>query len=194
MEVSRKAGRAAVCGEHPLGCKVLAQGEGEGQGNHPDQGTLHGPGTGATISAGLTGRTGGEGSGSGWRTLALMRPVVRVGVVCLALLAAALAASCERAAGEESGGGVPTERLILLARGVNIPHWWWLAEAATPEYRARYFSVEEARQLKQLALTHVRLPVDPQLVYDHVTGRVRAEAADELKRHVRMLHARGLAE
>lgn len=55
----------------------------------------------------------------------------------------------------------PEARVSLLARGINIPHWMWLAQKYNPDEVRAYLSADEAKRLRDAGFTHVRLPIDP---------------------------------
>ena len=106
----------------------------------------------------------------------------------IAILSALLLSLAAHAAVLAAPPTIPT-----LSRGINIPHWWWLAQDATPEGRNKYISVNEFKALKDAGFTHVRVPFDPDLVYDHAANAVRPATVAELKATITLINKAGLA-
>ncbi|MGA2639845.1 MAG: cellulase family glycosylhydrolase [Spirochaetia bacterium] len=86
---------------------------------------------------------------------------------------------------------VPTERLALLARGINLNNWFtpWANPAA---YGSR-FRPEEAAFLKRAGFTVCRLPLDPDLLFDPANPAQLNESVRFVDRGVRVLLDAGLA-
>jgi endoglucanase len=87
---------------------------------------------------------------------------------------------------------VPTDRLTRLGRGVNLAHWLWLYQGK-PEDREAYFTEVDARQLRTIGLTHVRLPIDPGLVFDRDNRSVRDPGLANVRRAVDLITRADLA-
>ena len=96
--------------------------------------------------------------------------------VLLALFIAAAAAW--------AGDGVPPERLERLARGINLAHWLWLPHAKTEADRNAWLTDADARTLRALGLTHVRLPFEPERLWDRTTRTIREDGWRELDRAI----------
>ncbi|MBO9391173.1 MAG: hypothetical protein J7482_21015, partial [Roseiflexus sp.] len=60
--------------------------------------------------------------------------------------------------------GVPTDRLARLARGVNMSHWFAQAPFSRATLQSRH-TADEFRALRRIGLSHVRLPLDPYVLF-----------------------------
>jgi len=89
-------------------------------------------------------------------------------------------------------GDVPPERLAVLARGVNVSHWFWLARDPSAESRAAFVTALDVDQLKAAGLTHVRIPLEPSFLWDDAAGRVHEEHLAEYRRAIGLLVERGM--
>lgn len=84
-----------------------------------------------------------------------------------AVFACLIGASCLLAAASSAGPpGVDPSRLARLERGVNLSHWLWLPAQSEEQQRREFISEADLRALRAAGLTHVRLPVEPDLVWD----------------------------
>src|SRR5436305_11710740 len=72
--------------------------------------------------------------------------------------------------------GVPPNRLKRLARGANICRWF-RGRNAKAEELADYVTESEAKRMREIGLTHVRLCLQPRAVMEASTGEVRQEVA-----------------
>lgn len=61
--------------------------------------------------------------------------------------------------------GVSEARVARLARGMNIPGWFWLNRGPVGELETRYPETDFQLMIK-LGITHVRIPIDMANVYD----------------------------
>ena len=61
--------------------------------------------------------------------------------------------------------GVRSERITRLAKGINIPGWFWLNRGPVGELEKRYPDAD-FELIAKLGLTHVRIPIDMANVYD----------------------------
>lgn len=61
--------------------------------------------------------------------------------------------------------GVSDERFAKLARGVNLPFWFWYGEA-TPELREKRITDRELATLSSMGMTYVRVPIDLNFLLD----------------------------
>ncbi|MGQ9894480.1 MAG: glycoside hydrolase family 5 protein, partial [Roseiflexus sp.] len=63
-----------------------------------------------------------------------------------------------------ASGGVSADRLTCLARGVNMSHWFAQAPFSRAVLQSRH-TAAEFRALRRVGLSHVRLPLDPYLLF-----------------------------
>jgi len=61
--------------------------------------------------------------------------------------------------------GVSEVRLARLAKGINIPSWFWLNRGSVDELEKRYPDAD-FQLIKKLGFTNVRVPIDMANVYD----------------------------
>ena len=67
--------------------------------------------------------------------------------------------------------GVAASRLARLAKGVNLPHWYWLPEGGSANFAdPKYFTKDDAAMLRKAGITHVRLPIDPSRLFTEAGG------------------------
>ena len=83
--------------------------------------------------------------------------LVRLGQLML-ILCAALAISCGARAAP------PADRVAVLARGVNITHWFRYPPDARPEALGRYLNRTALRELRSAGFSFVRIPIQPELL------------------------------
>lgn len=136
-------------------------------------------------------------------TLHHMHPIRRR--TFLASLAAAAAAHplAARAGGKgrQPGAAEPvaspidalSTRLPLLARGINLSHWMWYPQAQGEAARRAFIAASDLKQLAGAGLTHVRLPFEPDGVWDAAEHRVRDRALQEYVDAAQLCLASGLA-
>lgn len=62
-------------------------------------------------------------------------------------------------------GGVSDVRIARLAKGINIPSWFWINRGAIDELDKRYPDTD-FELIAKLGFTHVRVPIDMANVYD----------------------------
>jgi endoglucanase len=67
--------------------------------------------------------------------------------------------------GHAETGGVSDVRIARLAKGINIPGWFWLNRRSVNELENRYPDAD-FQLMKRLGFTHVRVPIDMANVYD----------------------------
>jgi Cellulase (glycosyl hydrolase family 5). len=60
--------------------------------------------------------------------------------------------------------GVPADRLARLARGINMSHWFAQAPFSRATLQSRH-AADEFRTLRRVGLSHVRLPLDPYVLF-----------------------------
>lgn len=81
------------------------------------------------------------------------------------LLAASFALMAAAAFGTEPNS-VPKTRLDRLSRGVNVTQWFQVYGPADESHYRSYMSDDEIALIRRLGLTHVRLCISPQYLYD----------------------------
>lgn len=81
-----------------------------------------------------------------------------------------------------------------LTRGVNLSHWF--AQSLEPNTRAHFVDFVGAERLTQLArrgFDHVRVPIDPDVLFEAGADSFRADIVDHLARAVSQVQSSGLA-
>jgi endoglucanase len=107
----------------------------------------------------------------------------------LLAMASVIPAATQAIAPLETKADEPQAR-TRLARGINIPKWYWLAWGADPE---KFLTDADAAQLVELGFTHARIPVDPAWLWDVEAGALKPESLESLRRGIDRLTAAGLA-
>ncbi len=112
---------------------------------------------------------------------------VRICIACVAALLLLTGAGPAARAVEKS-------RLERLARGVNIPHWFWAAPGLDEAHIRNYFTTKDAALLREAGLRHVRLPVEVSLLSDWASGGgLKEDGMRLLEQALEMLVSSGLA-
>jgi aryl-phospho-beta-D-glucosidase BglC (GH1 family) len=88
--------------------------------------------------------------------------------------------------------GVPASRLHRLAKGANVCQWFRFVRREDAGHFGNYITEAEAKQMRQMGLTHVRLCLQPKVVMDQTTGAVREDHASFLKAAMERFHRAGL--
>jgi endoglucanase len=88
----------------------------------------------------------------------------------------------------QAQNAVPAERYERLAKGVNLPFWFWYP----PTNPAQRFQPEEFSQLRATGITFVRVPIDLGFLYDLEAGFIETNVA-LVDRAIRQLHEADLA-
>jgi endoglucanase len=91
-----------------------------------------------------------------------------------------------------SQAGVPPSRLNRLAKGANVCQWFRFVRQENAEHFGNYITESEAKLMRQMGLTHVRLCLQPKVVMDQTTGAVREENAPFVKAAIERFHRAGL--
>ncbi len=91
-----------------------------------------------------------------------------------------------------SGAGVPRNRLDRLAKDTNVCRWFRFPPREDAEQMGDYIPESEARLMRQIGLTHVRLCLQPKVVMDQTTGAIRAENAAFVDAAIERFHRAGL--
>ncbi|MBX3061568.1 MAG: cellulase family glycosylhydrolase [Anaerolineae bacterium] len=92
-----------------------------------------------------------------------------------------------------SGKGISDERFARLARGINLPGWFWYGPETVNEIRNR-FAPEEFVQLRDIGMTYVRIPINLPFVHDESqSDLLNDEHVKLLEDGIRMIQAAGLA-
>jgi aryl-phospho-beta-D-glucosidase BglC (GH1 family) len=90
-------------------------------------------------------------------------------------------------------GGVSELRIARLAKGINIPGWFWLNQGSVDELDERYPD-SDFRLMKKLGFTNVRIPIDMANVYDESQPDLLSRAnLPYLDRGIRRILSFGLA-
>lgn len=67
----------------------------------------------------------------------------------------------------------------FLKQGINLSHWLWLPQQQEAAKRWNFVTRDELRMLAQRGLTHVRLPLDPAILWDQTSMSLHAGAWGE---------------
>jgi endoglucanase len=86
--------------------------------------------------------------------------------------------------------GVPSSRLERLAKGANVCRWF----RGRPEVEelGNYITEPEAKWMRQMGLTHVRLCLQPKVIMDQSSGATRQEKAAFVDAAIDRFHRAGL--
>jgi endoglucanase len=117
------------------------------------------------------------------------REFVRVGG---ASLAGGLLALTSPRAWSSATSGVPRTRLERLAKGANVCRWFRFVRQQSPEHFSNYITETEAKLVRQMGLTHVRLCVQPSIIMDPQSGAVREQNAAFVDAAIERFHRAGL--
>jgi len=90
------------------------------------------------------------------------------------------------------GTGVPKTRLERLAKGANVCRWFRFSKRDSADHFASYITDSEAKVMRQMGLTHVRLCLQPNVVMDPETGAIRQENAAFVDTAIDRFHRAGL--
>lgn len=88
--------------------------------------------------------------------------------------------------------GVPRNRLDRLAKGANVCRWFRAVRQESPEHLSNYITEPEAKLMRQMGLTHVRLCLQPKVIMDQATGAVREQNAAFVDAAIERFHRAGL--
>ena len=110
--------------------------------------------------------------------------VAGAGVVGGALAAPAFTLSARAA--------VARRRLDRLAKGANVCQWFRFVRQEGPGHFENYITEAEAKMMRQMGLTHVRLCLQPKVIMDQTTGAVREENAKFVDAALERFHRAGL--
>jgi aryl-phospho-beta-D-glucosidase BglC (GH1 family) len=87
---------------------------------------------------------------------------------------------------------VPRSRLERLAKGANVCQWFRFVRKDKPEHYTNYITEPEAKLMRQMGLTHVRLCLQPKVIMDQTTGAVREENQGFVLAAIERFHRAGL--
>lgn len=74
---------------------------------------------------------------------------------------------------------LPASRLGALSRGINLSHWMWYPHARSEAARRAYITPDDLKQLAAAGFTHVRVPFEPDWIWDAEQRRFNDEAGTE---------------
>lgn len=75
--------------------------------------------------------------------------------------------------------GSLSTRLAALTRGINLSHWMWYPQAQSEQARRAFIAASDLRQLVDAGFTHVRLPFEPDWMWDGEQHRLNDKAGAE---------------
>jgi aryl-phospho-beta-D-glucosidase BglC (GH1 family) len=90
---------------------------------------------------------------------------------------------------------VNNQRLTRLARGINLPFWFWFGPMDLNEVKALY-TEDDFAQIRQLGFTNVRVPLDIDLLLDddaHPNHLLRKDTLAVLNYALSLIVGQGLA-
>lgn len=87
---------------------------------------------------------------------------------------------------------VPRSRLDRLAKGANVCRWFRFIRGQSTEHFGSYIAESEAKLMRQMGLTHVRLCIAPTIVMDQRSGAIREETAGFVQAAIERFHRAGL--
>ena len=91
--------------------------------------------------------------------------------------------------------GPARSRLDRLAKGANVCQWFRFVRPDKADHFANYVTEPEAKLMRQMGLTHVRLCLQPKVVMDQMdqtSGAVREETAGFVDAAIERFHRAGL--
>lgn len=88
--------------------------------------------------------------------------------------------------------GVPAIRLTRLAKGANVCRWFRGGPRPGTGQFNNYINESEAKLMRQMGLTHIRLCLQPRVIMDQSSGAVREEIASVLDAAIERFHRAGL--
>jgi len=92
----------------------------------------------------------------------------------------------------ESPVRVPRSRLERLSKGANVCRWFRFVRQESAEHFGNYISEPEAKAMRGMGLTHVRLCLQPKIIMDQTTGAVREGNAAFVDAAIERFHRAGL--
>ncbi len=112
-----------------------------------------------------------------------------IAIACiLGCVSAALAAGAQSPA-----TGVAPGRLLRLSRGANITQWFQVYSPQPDEHYRTYISDDELAMISRMGLTHVRLCISPEFLYDPADpSHPIASHLAMLKEGIKRIEAQGL--
>jgi aryl-phospho-beta-D-glucosidase BglC (GH1 family) len=87
---------------------------------------------------------------------------------------------------------VPRSRLERLAKGANICQWFRFVRRSEAEHFGNYISEPEAKLMRKMGLTHVRLCLQPKVIMDQNSGIVQEENGRFVTAAIERFHDAGL--
>jgi len=96
----------------------------------------------------------------------MLRIFERLFLIGLAGLVLKCVLSGPQVAAASETNGVSETRVARLAKGINIPSWFWLNRGPVDELDKRYPDAD-FQLIAKLGFTHVRVPIDMANVYDN---------------------------
>jgi len=88
--------------------------------------------------------------------------------------------------------GVPARRLGRLSKGANVCQWFRFVRQEGAAHFDNYITEAEAKMMRTMGLTHVRLCLQPKVIMDQATGAVREENAKFVDAAIERFHRAGL--
>lgn len=77
--------------------------------------------------------------------------------------------------------------------GANLSFWFWLPQAQTETHFKTFVGPSDAKLLKENGFDHVRLPLEPKVIFDGATKKLRLDRWQQVRDGVKMLQRAGLA-
>jgi aryl-phospho-beta-D-glucosidase BglC (GH1 family) len=84
--------------------------------------------------------------------------------------------------------GVPNSVLQKLSKGANVCRWFRFPDPETQDHFNNYISDSEAKRMRQIGLTHVRLCLAPKYIFDAKQGTVVESFAKQIDASIARFH------
>lgn len=79
-----------------------------------------------------------------------------------------------------------------LSLGANLSFWFWLPQAQTESHFTSFIDESDARLLKKAGFDHVRLPLEPDVIFDGSTLKLKGDRWTQVLAGAKMLQREGL--
>lgn len=85
------------------------------------------------------------------------------------------------------------QRAAALAKGLNLPHWFWLPVGGEKNFASPdFFTADDAKAIAAAGFTCVRIPIDPGRLFGGTAGFVNAGIVKKLDKALDILNDSGL--
>lgn len=77
--------------------------------------------------------------------------------------------------------------------GANLSFWFWLPQSQTESHFRTFIGPSDAKLLRANGFDHVRLPLEPKVIFDNATKKLRTDRWQYVREGVKMLQKGGLS-